>query len=162
MTKLFSAAVVLLTSSAAFAYPAIGDYAMMKGTASNGQQNANISLERSIMDFDATNDSFVVVETQEVDGQAQTTTSIDKRDDMITQEQVTQILTYCSMFGGVSESITVPAGTFPTCKLPTKDENDQQDGMVWVGDVSFGIVRAIGTQQGAEYHLELESFRAGN
>ena len=66
------------------------------------------------------------------------------------------------MMSGVNETITVAAGTFATCKLPTYDENDQPDGMVWVGDVAFGIVKATGKQDGADYVLELQSQRHGN
>ncbi len=158
MTKLFSAALVLLFSSAAFAYPAIGDQAVMKGVLTQNGVNADITLDRSIVSFDAINNSYSVVQTVNIDGQAQTTTSVEKGDDLISQEQVGQILSFCAMFGGLSETLTVPAGTFATCKLQTKDENDQPDGFAWVGDVAFGIVRVVSTKLGDEYFLDLESF----
>lgn len=162
MTQFFSAVLVLLSSTAAFAYPAIGDYAMWKGTSVRNGMSSNISLERSITGFDASMDMFSVVETVSVDGQVQTSTIAQKSDELLTKQQVGEVLSFCAMAGGVLEGVTVPAGSFATCKLPTTNENGQSDGFIWVGDVSFGIVKASGVQDGADYVLELSTFRAGN
>ena len=162
MTSFLSSLFIFLASSAALAYPAVGDFAMMSGTATQGGMNASVTLERSIVSFDVTTDSFAVVETQTINGQAQTSTLSSKSDEMITQQQVNGMLTYCTMYSGALETITVPAGTFATCKMPTQDDSGQQSGFVWIGDVTFGIVKITGKSQGADYTLELASFRSGN
>ena len=162
MTSFLSSLFIFLASSAALAYPAVGDHAMMSGTVTQGGMNASVTLERSIVSSDVTTDSFAVVETQTINGQAQTSTMSSKSDEMITQQQVNGMLTYCTLSGGTLETITVPAGTFATCKVLTEDENGHQEGFVWVGDVTFGIVKITGKSQGADYTFELASFRSGN
>ena len=161
MSKIFSSVLVLLASSVALAYPTIGDQALLKGTATSGGMTANVSLDRSIKDFDASSNSYVVVETQSVDGQEATATSVMTADELISKAQVDMAITYCAQAGGTSESLTVPAGTFATCKMEVTDENNQPSGHVWIADVAFGIAKYSNTEaDGTSYTLELESFHS--
>lgn len=159
--KFLASAIVLLASTAAFAYPTVGDHVLMSGTATMNGQTAPFTLERTIKSFDSAAQQYIVSETQTIAGNAQTQDSPTAAADMLSADQVQQILSMCAMYSGTTETITVKAGTFATCKLPLTDQSGAANGFGWIGDVEFGIVKVTGNNNGVDYVLEVEQ-HSGN
>ena len=70
-------------------------------------------------------------------------------DDMPSQKEVLSVVSNCVQDSGIKETITVPAGSFETCKFP----NDS-GGFTWIGDVPFSMVKV----DAGETKLELLNF----
>lgn len=160
-SKLFVAATVVFASSFAMAYPVIGDKVEYQGTIKkdpNPEKAINIKME--IKSFDAQKQEWIIQQDTTVDGRTYSETEDIDANDMFTPERVQYVLTNCAARGGVLESVTVPAGTFDSCKL-TK-ANSEESKEVWIAAVPFGIVKMIDhdIEDGEHLAVELQSFTA--
>jgi len=136
--KLLAIAIFVLSSSAALATPAVGDYAVFSGTVTKGTQVTTIRDEMELVSYDQTTNQFTEKITETTP--AGTTSGSQQVDatKLLTDSTIAQILQTCASFGGVPASVTTAIATFNTCALPV-DGNSK--GTVWVGAVPFGIVQ---------------------
>jgi hypothetical protein len=143
-------------STLAQAMPAVGDTASFDGTTVTSQGQA-IAFHTviALAQFDASQNAYLQVSTTTAPGiQPSVQQKWVAAADMINDATVQAILSQCASQGGISETVVVPAGTFPTCRI-----TDSSDGSIYnVGAVSFGIVKA---QQG-QTNMSLVSFQAGH
>lgn len=152
--KLVLSLLVLISGSIAFATPAVGDYANYNLTVIQGGQTLTGSYELAIVGKTAT--GFKVTTTITVPDQpAQYEEQDVAANQMLGDAQIGSILGQCSMYGGTLESVTVPAGTFETCNLPT------DTGRASVASVPFGIVKQSQKSESGEMTIELKSFVVG-
>ncbi len=154
--KLMIAALALTAfSTLAQAMPAVGDFAAFDGTTvtSQGQQIA-FHTEIALTQFDASQNAYLQQSVTTAPGiQPIQEQKWVNANELLSDATVQQILASCAQQGGVSETVTVPAGTFNTCKI-----TDSSDGSMYnVSQVPFGIVKATSTQT----NMSLVSFRTG-
>lgn len=137
----------LFTTSLFAGTPSIGDTASYNLT-SPAQPGITIEIVSTLTDFDATTNEFTKLSTMTVMGNSQEQTEMVDKDEL---SNFDQIITFCEsdMIKGKLETVTVPAGTFNTCKLSIQGQS------VNIADVPFGVVKATS----AEYNMELTSFK---
>lgn len=138
--KMIFAILSLVVSQSALAYPTAGDTAEFK------------NIDGSIVTIkNMGHDDINKVWNVEVGQGGQTNVEKFADADMLTQEQMINLLGQCAQAGGTKETITVPAGYFESCKFLNND-----GGSAWLADVPFGMVKVITS----EVNLELISFTA--
>ena len=137
------------------ATPLVGDYSNFKLTVNAEGQTAVGTYEMALVAKTA--NGFKMTRTTKFDTQpAQHEEENVNTQDLVNDEFITTVLENCAEQGGASEVVTVTAGTFNTCSLPT------ESGKVWVTHAPFGIVKAQETtQEGYLVNLELQSFVNG-
>ncbi|MBK9322544.1 MAG: hypothetical protein IPM97_06260 [Bdellovibrionaceae bacterium] len=152
---------ILFAAPNAKATPVVGDKAVFSATLSLGK--------RAIMDGTAT---FVVVGRQpetgnwvvdsitNLSGKIEQKQNLVQEKDLLTEAAIDDILSNCAAKGGVSEVVTVPAGTFQACAVPKS--NETVTGTVWVAKVPFGYVKGVGKRNdGISINGVLENYSAG-
>lgn len=147
-----------LVSTLAFAYPALKDSSTFKGTyvaAAGGTIDFTQTIE--IVSYNAAASQYTLKNTVVYNGQSNVQNADVAADQFLTNAKVASILADCSKMGGTSESLTVPAGTFNTCKVP-----QERGSMIWVADAPFGFVKEIYIdEEGSRSEVELVSFVHG-
>ncbi len=129
---------VLISTQLCLAYPNLGDVVQF-------QKSDGSTLEMKNMGLDTLNQVWLV---QVTDG-TQLATEKWSVSDMPSNKEVLSVLKNCVQSSGSKEQITVPAGTFETCKF-TNDVG----GFTWIGDVPFSMVKVVT----ANLTMELLSF----
>lgn len=132
-----------LTSLSAFAMPAVGDIATFQIETNGMTVVRNIELT----EFNAETKTFTQVESMEVQGQTQTTSTKVEAKKLMNDAMIGQMLAICEKnMGGKLETITVVAGTFDTCAV--KDMNS--DKVINFGKVPFGVVKIRSSEMNGE------------
>ncbi len=158
MKMLLNLSMVLATTvlaTLAQATPLVGDYSNFKLTINAEGQTLVGTYEMALVAKTA--NGFKMTRTTKFDNQpAQHEEQDVNTEDLANDEFITAVLESCAEQGGVSEVVTVAAGTFNTCALPT------ETGKVWVTHAPFGIVKVQETTpEGYLVNLELQSFANG-
>ena len=137
------------------ATPLVGDYSNFKLTIDANGQTIVGTYEMALV-AKVTN-GFKMTRTTKFENQpAQHEEEDINSDQLINDEMISYLLANCSTENGKLETVTVSAGTFNTCSLPT------ETGKVWVTQAPFGVVKAQETtQEGYIVNLELQSFVNG-
>lgn len=134
-----SALALLFVSVSAYATPKVGDFAMFDTAISLNGQSAVGTVTVELMNFDPAQ-GYLQRQTVEFPGRAaEVSEDWMSEDSFLTDETINMALSNCPAAGGSYETITVPAGTYNTCAI--KFDNEQSQGVIWVGRVSLGIVR---------------------
>ncbi len=137
------------------ATPLVGDYSNFKLTVNAEGQTVVGTYEMALVAKTA--NGFKMTRTTKFDNQpAQHEEEDVNSEDLANDEFITTVLESCVENNGTPETLTLPAGTFSTCSLPT------ETGKVWVTHAPFGIVKVQETtQEGYLVNLELQSFVNG-
>lgn len=153
------AGLVFLASSFAMAYPMVGDKSEWTGTVvgPNGTKEAKASME--VLSQDPTTMKWRVKSWMQVGTWERCETRDKSR--LYTPEKWADILANCESKGGVIGEITVPAGTFNTCMMTKMDRDQDESMVVYWGDVPFGVVKVVKTDDGKVKTMELSSVTAG-
>ncbi len=140
--KCFTAITVFLTSVITIAMPKIGDHSVLS-VIKNG---VNIgTLEYELLQFDITKNQYLEVETQNFYGKK----TVDQYwTTGMSDAQIASYLTHCPANGGIFQTVTVPAGTFPTCAVPVTLPDATET--MWLGQVAMGVVK-VDIQQGSNH-----------
>ena len=125
--KIFSLFLGLVCSQFSFAYPSLGDAVQF-------QKLDGSIFEMKNMGLDSVNQVWLV---QVTDG-LQVNTEKWTVSDMPSKKEVLSVLKNCIQYSGLKEQITVPAGTFDTCKFA-----NELGGFTWIGDVPFSMVKVV-------------------
>lgn len=140
-----------LTTLSAFAMPTIGDYAKLG--AMMGEDK--LTMEYEIVDYDAASNSYQVNEhTRFANQPSSVKQTWMERDELMSEQEVQDLVTNCKKLGGTSEKVSTKVGKFETCKV--LDESSQS--LINVGKVPFGIVKI--SNNGVD--LLLEDYKFGN
>ena len=127
-------AVSLAHSISAFASPSIGDFIRVEGTMSGKA----IAMETELKAYDSAKGLFKQFDATFVAGQPYDSQEHWVREaGLPTPKDIDLLLSMCNSSGGRLERITVPAGDFDTCRLPTNEGK----GIVHMGKVPFGVVK---------------------
>lgn len=164
------AGLVFLAANYAVAYPMVGDKAEWKGSVVGTDGTSTEVLgSKEILEQDPTTMKWLVKSWMKMGKWERMETKETKK--MYTPEKWTKIQTNCVAKGGVLEDVTVPAGTFSTCKFTKTDEDfmpmgkhDDDDGTMtmWWGDVPFGVVKATYvSESGKTKTIELSTVTLG-
>lgn len=164
MRKVVLTIAACLVATGAFAFPATGDRNVYVGTytgAEGGELPFTQILELGSYSpksrqFKMTN-TFLIGENDKQQKQEQ---AVDVAIDTLQDEARTRaILENCDAAGGEAVKITVPAGTYDSCKVPT----DKGEGAaVWVAPVPFGFVKEIYFEDdGSRIDVELQTSVSG-
>lgn len=153
MIKSFIVALSALISFSVFAAPRVGDSALYVGTAGPTGTEAPIQVTQSITGMDSSG-KYIVHSVTTFNGQDTVEDEATAADDITSEDDAAQIVQYCSMAGGVLESITVKAGSFNTCNIQGYN----------VAAVPFGLVkgRIVDEANGVIINFELASFSRGH
>lgn len=128
----------LLFSLNAFAMPTIGDYAKLSAMIGEEGSQEELSMEYEIVDFDHDDNRYLVNETTRFANQpASVKQNWMERDQLMSEQEVQDLLTNCKALGGTPEKVATILGKFETCK--TKDQSTLSD--INIGRVPFGIVK---------------------
>lgn len=158
MKSVFVSLASLLVTASAFAMPAVGDQALYNVNLTQGAQSMTGTLEQLITGMDGS--LFVVQQTTNMGKDSQVQTDKKAAQDLLSDATVNMVLQNCAANGGKSETITVPAGTFPTCAIPVQDS--EGTGTYWIGAVAFGIVKGdFKYSNGVHAVMDLQSFKMG-
>lgn len=152
---------VLMGSTAAFAYPVVGDKVEFSGTFKQDPgAEVPLNLKMEVLSFDGTEQEWIVREETTIDGKTKVSNEDIDAKDMFTPAKVQYVLTNCEARGGVIENVTVPAGTFSACHLVRADSEESKE--LWIGDVPFGVLKMIShdMEDGEHFAVELQSFTA--
>jgi len=150
----------LLVTVSAFAMPTVGDVAVYNTTIVQGGQTMVGTLEQSITGIDSAG-KLNIQTTMNFNGQKQVQTEQRDAQELISDGMASDIVANCANYGGQSDSVTVPAGSFHACAIPTNENGGT--GKVWIAaGVAFGVVKADMNQNGMTTHAELASFKNGN
>ena len=156
--KFVTIAATLLAGAMAFAYPSVKDQSTLVGVYTDASgARTDFTQTLLITAFDEPKLMYTVKVTAVTSkGQTETQEQQVSEDDLMNGDLVKYLLENCAAQGGKLDKVTVPAGTFDTCALPT------QDGTTWVGDVIFGIVKVENkASDGSTMSLQLQSFVDG-
>ncbi len=150
------AASFVAVSTVAQAMPSVGDSATFSGVATQQGQKIPFQTVIALTQFDASQNAFVSTTTTTFAGsQPRVEQKSIPAKDLLTDAMVANLVSNCPANGGISETLTVPAGNFNTCRI-----TDQNGNVFNVGAVSFGIVKTV--QDNSQLTLELMSFQAGH
>ncbi len=158
--KLVTLLALSIVSTAALAMPKVGDQALYDLTISKDAQVMQGTLESEITAQDAASGMLTVNRKFTINGNAQSQQEQVQPNDLPSDGVISQMLVSCETTGGTSESVTVPAGTFPTCAIKYNDNG--RNGTAWVAAVPFGMVKneSVG-QDGTNVSLTLKSYKLG-
>lgn len=156
--KIFATLALSLFSAAAIAMPSIGDTSMFNGNiqgSGGGRMDFTQSLQLTA--YDANTERFTLHTELKTSSQTRVQDQQIAAEEFLTTEQVTDALANCPSYGGTSETLTVPAGTFASCKIIQNDGSQ-----VWVAQVPFGIAKQVSYDEDKNMMtLELASFVFG-
>lgn len=154
MKQLLPVLATFILTSAAHAFPAVGDIATFRGTW--GEEPIEQTMTYTA--FDASSRQFTKLTTTTV-GTNPTVSleTIVEFNDSASEEALQSIVTNCDQVNGTNESLAVPAGTFDTCKVATNG-----GGFVFLGVVPFGVVRMDTVADGKDLKVDLVSSVRGN
>ncbi|HEY8279907.1 MAG TPA: hypothetical protein VIH99_09800 [Bdellovibrionota bacterium] len=150
----------LFVAISASAMPNVGDQAVYDVTSTQGGQSTKFAYVMEIVSYDAAANKFLQQNKYQIPGQPERVeTEWKDASEYVSDATVDDVLANCRDYGGTPQTIKVPAGTFPTCKLPVSDQKRLQiAGSMWVAKVSFGIARSDTTENGQHTLVELRSF----
>lgn len=154
-------ALISLSTSAAFAYPSVGDKVEWTGTIDRlDGTSSEVKVIKEVLAHDTVTGKWTVKKDVTID--SQTTSETKLEDSLYSSEQYQQTIASCVANAGKLEEITVPAGTFKSCMLTTIGTDGSVDEKWW-GDVPFGVVRKNMTEvnKGATTKLDLNSIING-
>ncbi len=152
---------LLFAASFADAYPEVGDRVEWVGSIDNQDGKAiQIKVTKEVLSRDEKSKSWSVKKVIQFGDE--TTEEINDVKNLYAPEQFKQTLESCEKSGGKLEEVTVPAGTYATCKITTVTDEGRVDDRWW-GDVPFGLVRKNTTNRNAAANkkLDLRSVMAG-
>lgn len=166
--KLF-AGIVFFASTYAMAYPMVGDKVEWTGTVvGTDGTTTEVKGSKEVLSQDPTTMKWLVKSWVQM-GKWERCETKEKKN-LYSSEKWQEIMTNCVTRGGVMEEITVPAGTYNTCKM-TKTGDDKgghhgDDGdsvTMWWGDVPFGLVKVMKTDgdSGKVKTMELSTVTLG-
>ncbi|MGE3973919.1 MAG: hypothetical protein AB7F59_05260 [Bdellovibrionales bacterium] len=148
---------LVLSAMTAQAMPTIGDTAQYNYTI--GAQK--VAVTQKITAFNSGANTYNILISANVNGRVINQNQSIEADKLITDAQVDAILADCAGNGGTPMMVTVPAGTYQTCKLVQNDESGQPQTIYIADNVAFGYVKANGTAQGQTYMIDLVSSQMG-
>ena len=165
LVSMFTAGAMVLASSIAMAYPAVGDKTGYNGTCTKGSETKTWTSTHEVIAWVDANKIWIVKSDVMKDGQTKTHIDGITEADMWTPEKWTDVSTNCVAKGGVMEDVTVPAGTFNTCHI-TKMDKDGDSKHMWWGDVPGGLVKKMkvdtkGKDEAKSVTIELNSVTLG-
>jgi len=150
-----------MVSVAAFAYPAVGDQIKFAGNITGNGQTLNISGEIEIVSYDAASDQFEVRQTVEAGGQKNVTVAKSPKAEMLSSEQMKEVLATCAEQGGKLGKVSVKAGTFEACVFTGQTEEGGKIVSAF-GDVPFGLLRSLEVApDGVTSEFQLIEFKRG-
>jgi hypothetical protein len=160
MVKTFLAGAVLFGASLAMAYPAVGDKVEWTGSvvSSNGT-SVPVKITKEVLSYNDTTKKWTVKEDKIVGDKTETETK--EKSWMFDSAKYAKLIAECVSKGGTLEDITVAGGTFSTCGYSKTDDDEVKQR--WIGDVPWGIVKSIETDNddGEVKTLELSSITLG-
>ncbi len=133
-----------------FAVPKVGDRAVYEITTTKDGRAVSYTTEAELVQFDSETQCYLERDTRRAPGVPDVVRE-KWRDpgQILTDEKIDQILQDCKEAGGFPTTVTVPAGTFPSCMLPVDaDETEPGSGWVWIAHVRFGIARSESSLNG--------------
>jgi hypothetical protein len=161
--RLVTALLIVLFSATTFAMPSVNDEATYDMTISMLGQNMKGTSNVKLVAYDAATKQFTQVTTITMEGQAPQTQNVQiQADKLPSDESVNDVVSTCQTKGGTVEKVTVPAGTFNTCKMAAQDPQFGA-GTSNIGNVPFGMVQStFGAAGMADINMKLNAFKLGN
>jgi hypothetical protein len=156
--KMFSVLLISTLASAAFAWPTVGDLAVYDLTLQQGTAQPNVgSAQLQVTAIDATKDQLTLVQTTDLGTQHNVQTLPQTLSGFTNMAQATPtVVANCAQYQGTVEAITTSTGVvIQACKMATSQAN--VTGFTWFGDVVFGMVKQVTTQNGQTVTLVLRS-----
>lgn len=150
MIRLAISLATLLFTLQSFAFPAANDEANLTGTIAVNGESFPARYNQKFIEAKNNGAELLFHSQFYIENDLASEEMVwRKLEDLITPDLVTMILAYCTQQGGTNETVTVPAGTFETCKLPTEGEalgirlfsDATSTGFIWVGMAPFGLVK---------------------
>lgn len=132
---------VTLASMIAEATPALGDKSVYDVTLAKGGQSMAGTVTFELTNYNKATNSWTQTSTTEFNSQKQTQTETIQGKDLLDDATIDTVLGNCAARGGKTETVTSPAGSFPSCAVPVT--NSDGTGTVWVSKVPFGFSKWV-------------------
>jgi hypothetical protein len=160
--SLSTAVAVILAANYAQAMPTLGDDVVFSSVQVNSGTVTTGTFEMKLVSYDSTSGKWTEKQTTTVNGVAKDENQQIPTSALLTDANVALILTNCTTMSGTLQTVTVPAGNYSTCALPSN--SDFSNGTLWVAKgVVFGIVQEDFTQaDGTHTVLQLASQTPGH
>jgi hypothetical protein len=147
---------LLFVSTPAFAFPALGDKVVFAVEVEGGGATQTGTLTQELTEHNEAQKSWLEVETLVLgSGAPQVTQAWHKENELQSPQKLGFLLRSCSIAGGKSTSVEVPAGHFDVCLLA-----NGPSATYWIGLVPFGVVEFVTLQNGKRNTGVLTSVRA--
>lgn len=149
-------------ATSAQAMPTLGDDVVFSSVTVNAGTVVTGTFEMTLSAFDSTAQKWTETQITTQNGVAKSVNQQISSAALLTDSGVASILTNCTSMGGILQKLTVPAGCFSTCAIPSN--SDFSNGTLWVATgVAFGIVQEDFTQtDGTHTVLQLVSQTPGH
>jgi hypothetical protein len=146
----------------AHAMPTLGDDAIFSSVRVNAGAVITGTFEMKLTAFDSASGKWTEKQTTTENGVAKVENDQILNSALLTNAGVASLLTNCTSMNGTLQTLTVPAGTFSTCAIPSN--SDFSNGTLWIAKgVAFGVVQEDFTQgDGTHTVLQLVSQTAGH
>ncbi len=155
------AALFLLSSTQALAYPSVGDKVTWSGEFQRVDGTSyNIQITKEVIAFNKKENTWKV-KVDAVMGSEKSSDTFESKD-LYSPDQYQNLLSDCTNKGGSIEDLKLSIGTYKTCKLSTTTE----DGTLvekWWGDIPFGVISKTTKDSGqvAKQNPELKAVLIG-
>jgi hypothetical protein len=145
----------------AFAMPTLGDDVIFSSVRVNAGAVITGTFEMKLVSFDSTSGKWTERQTTTENGVTKVENEQILSSALLTDAGVALLLANCTTMGGTLQTVTVPAGTFPTCAIASN--SDFSNGTLWVAKgIVFGVVQEDFTQaDGTHTVLQLVSQTVG-
>lgn len=155
------AAAVLLSSTFAFGYPAVGDKVTWSGSEDKLDGTSTpVSATKEVTTWNTETHKWTVkfdmTKGEESNSKEFVTSCLWSPEDWVMMAEM------CAEKGGTMEDLTVGTGTYSSCRM-TVTADDGRVIKTWMGDVPFGLIKKEITNvtEGTTTRMELESITNG-
>lgn len=145
-----------LITFSAYSAPRVGDMISMTGTFTpvSGPQQS-LESQQIILAYDSGSDRFTIQQTVTVNGVPTVTSDSIPSANIFAEERGAQVVAQCLQLGGLLETLSLPAGIFPTCRM------QNGSAALWIAQVPFGAVKIHSEDATGVTEMTLNSFGRG-
>jgi hypothetical protein len=134
---------------------AVGDYSSYKLTLTSDGIIEEGSAVQKITSYNAATELFEMRTVTEIAEEVNVFEDWFKQGESLSATIAASVLATCEADGSILETITVPAGTFQTCR------KDFESGQIWIGIAPFGYIKLQEEEESQILLMELSEYQFG-
>jgi hypothetical protein len=140
LSGLFAGFVGITAMNSALAMPAVGDDVIFSSVGATTGTTTTGTFEMKLASYDSNSGKWLEKQITTQNGVSKDQNQQIPTSALLTDSNVALILANCAVMKGTLQTITVPAGNFSTCAIPSTSEFS--NGTLWIAKgVVFGIAQ---------------------